>query len=141
SDMTPQWIVVQLMRKAFDLSLASNDALSGLFVKTFDVMTPVLKDFEDRIIRRALETLYEKGSICERYENVKVPSVRSLMYGVIESLHFTIRHLTENGESSEIFQPIIEGFKRDAFNISMQSHDSLVSLFLNAFDVMSLILK
>ncbi|GMR43796.1 hypothetical protein PMAYCL1PPCAC_13991, partial [Pristionchus mayeri] len=138
---SPLLIVEEWSRKSYDFSVRENDALNGLFMKLFDVNSAILQNSEHRIIQRALENLNGKRSKYQRFENTNEKSIQSVMYGIVESLHLTIVHLLEQGDPSEKAQFIVEQWKRKMSVFSTLSNDSLVSLCLEAFDVMSLILK
>ncbi|GMR43801.1 hypothetical protein PMAYCL1PPCAC_13996, partial [Pristionchus mayeri] len=60
---------------------------------------------------RALASLELERNHCMRYENEKEISIRSLVYGVIESLHMTLLHLIEkkNQEKSSVENSITGG--------------------------------
>ncbi|GMR43784.1 hypothetical protein PMAYCL1PPCAC_13979, partial [Pristionchus mayeri] len=134
-------IVEEWSRKCYDFSVRENDTLNGLFMKVFDVNSAILKNSEHRIIQRALENLNGKRSKYQRFENIREKSIRSVLYGIVESLHLTIVHLVEQGEPLEKSLSIVEQWKRKTFEFSTLLNDSLVSICLKAFDVMSLILN
>ncbi|GMR43783.1 hypothetical protein PMAYCL1PPCAC_13978, partial [Pristionchus mayeri] len=60
---------------------------------------------------------------------------------IVESLHVTIVHLLEQREPSNSSLLIVEQWKRKANDFSIHSNDSLFSICLKAFDVMSRILE
>ncbi|GMR43808.1 hypothetical protein PMAYCL1PPCAC_14003, partial [Pristionchus mayeri] len=99
---------------SYDFSVRENDTLNGLFMKIFDMNSVILKNSENRITQRALENLNGKRSKYQRFENTNEKSIRSVMYGIIESLHLTIVHLLEQEDPSETSISIVEQWKRKA---------------------------
>ncbi|GMR43739.1 hypothetical protein PMAYCL1PPCAC_13934 [Pristionchus mayeri] len=137
---TPLSIVVEWMNKAFDFS-DNDNSLNDIFLSLLDVLSAILKDSGTSAIQRALASLDSKRSICLRLEEDKDDSIRSLMYGLLECIHLTILYLTGHRESADISLEIIKEWRKKAFEIKAQSVDSLISLFLNLLNAMSLILK
>ncbi|GMR57212.1 hypothetical protein PMAYCL1PPCAC_27407, partial [Pristionchus mayeri] len=75
--------------------------------RALEGMAIIMKDSEPCRIQRALRSLDLERSNCLKFENSKEPSLRSMMYGLIESLHLALTHLTRekidvNGESLAI---------------------------------------
>ncbi|GMR43751.1 hypothetical protein PMAYCL1PPCAC_13946, partial [Pristionchus mayeri] len=72
-----------------------------------------------------------------RFEKTDETSIRLLMFGLIESIHLTLNHLTEGRtEAYATALATIDYWKRKNSEFSNNSTDPLVSLFSRAFESM-----
>ncbi|GMT02542.1 hypothetical protein PENTCL1PPCAC_24716, partial [Pristionchus entomophagus] len=83
-----------------EFAIVSDDTLVNVISKGVDVASKILKGSEHRNIQRALEYLDIELSIAMLSEKAKEPSLRSMMLGLIESVHLTLLHLTEEKSQS-----------------------------------------
>ncbi|GMR44061.1 hypothetical protein PMAYCL1PPCAC_14258, partial [Pristionchus mayeri] len=89
-----QSTIKEWKKKCVEFSDQSTDALVSVISKGFDAMFNIVKNSELSHIRRALRALHFERSLSFRDENIEELSLRSLMYGVIESIHLVLLHLT-----------------------------------------------
>ncbi|GMR38117.1 hypothetical protein PMAYCL1PPCAC_08312, partial [Pristionchus mayeri] len=98
---TPLSIVAEWKRKACDFSEESTDSLVSVFSKCFEAGSAVLKKSDPCHIQRALASPDSEREICLRFEETNDPTIRFLMFGLIESLHLVLSHLTD--KRSDVF--------------------------------------
>ncbi|GMR44059.1 hypothetical protein PMAYCL1PPCAC_14256, partial [Pristionchus mayeri] len=85
-----------------ELSDLTSDTLVSVFSRTLESISVILKDFEPRLVERALKSLDFERSNCIQLEESEEPSIRSLTLGLIESFHITLLHLMgEKGQNKE----------------------------------------
>ncbi|GMR31292.1 hypothetical protein PMAYCL1PPCAC_01487 [Pristionchus mayeri] len=82
-------------RKSCEFSNGSADPLASVIYKGFELMLMIVKNFEHNHIVRALGSFDFERTQSLRFDGVEEFSIRSLMYGVIESVHLTLQHLAE----------------------------------------------
>ncbi|GMR31302.1 hypothetical protein PMAYCL1PPCAC_01497, partial [Pristionchus mayeri] len=129
-------------RKTYDFSNKSSDDLTSVFARTFEGMSIILKEFEPCRIQRVLASIDLERKNCLRFEKSDEPSIRSLMFGIIESLHLTLTHLTEGkGHVSKDVVSVIEEWKKQSLEFANQSFDGLVPVISKGFDSMFIIVK
>ncbi|GMR34904.1 hypothetical protein PMAYCL1PPCAC_05099, partial [Pristionchus mayeri] len=120
----------------------STEALAALFSRTFEGMSTVLRNPDHCHIQRALASIEFELSNSLRFEETGELSIRSLMFGLIESLHLTLTHLTEDKtDDHEKVVSKIEEWKKKCLEFSNQSIDALVSVILKGIDSMFNIVK
>ncbi|GMR31299.1 hypothetical protein PMAYCL1PPCAC_01494, partial [Pristionchus mayeri] len=93
-------------KKCVEYSNQSIDALVNVISRCFDSMFVIFKNADISHIRRALRTLDFERSQSFEDENIAEISIRSLMYGVMESIHLTFLHLTEKMNRSKTEEEI-----------------------------------
>ncbi|GMS83589.1 hypothetical protein PENTCL1PPCAC_5764 [Pristionchus entomophagus] len=98
-------LVEDFRRKSCQIFHQTNDGFHSLMMKGFDSMGLIFSQNADRNqIQRALRTLDSERKISVEYEDSNADSVRLMMYGFIEAVHLTLRHLTQkNDEEKENF--------------------------------------
>ncbi|GMR50603.1 hypothetical protein PMAYCL1PPCAC_20798, partial [Pristionchus mayeri] len=139
---TPLATVEDWTRKTFEFSNQSTDLLAPVFSRTFDSMSIILKDAEPFLIQRSLRSLDFELSNCFQFEDSEEPSIRYLMFGVIESLHLTLAHLTD--ETEDVFEravSTIDEWKKKSADFSNGSVDLLATVISRAFEMMLAIVK
>ncbi|GMS90311.1 hypothetical protein PENTCL1PPCAC_12486, partial [Pristionchus entomophagus] len=92
-------IVEEWKTKICEYAIQSDDIFIPMISTAFDAMYTILKISKHCDIKRTLEALDFERSLYLRSGKTKETSVRSLMYGVIESLHLTLVHLTSSRSS------------------------------------------
>ncbi|GMR37670.1 hypothetical protein PMAYCL1PPCAC_07865, partial [Pristionchus mayeri] len=92
----PLTIVKEWQRKSFEFNNQSKDRLLSLITKTFETMSDVLSADSDReLILCSLLSLDSQRSITIKFENNHADVLRTLMFGLIQSLQVTLFELTE----------------------------------------------
>ncbi|GMR35237.1 hypothetical protein PMAYCL1PPCAC_05433 [Pristionchus mayeri] len=98
SSESPLSTVEEWKIKTCQFSNHSTEALAALFSRTFEGMSTVLRNPDHCHIQRALASIEFELSNSLRFEETGELSIRSLMFGLIESLHLTLTHLTEDSQ-------------------------------------------
>ncbi|GMS91213.1 hypothetical protein PENTCL1PPCAC_13388, partial [Pristionchus entomophagus] len=101
-------VIEEWKRQTCEFAIQSDDNLVSLISKSLDAMTTIHNTSTDRNIRRTLDALDIERSLFLRSEKTKEPSIRSLMYGIIESLHLTLLHLTSERNHSKYSEEILK---------------------------------
>ncbi|GMR43756.1 hypothetical protein PMAYCL1PPCAC_13951, partial [Pristionchus mayeri] len=77
-----------------DFSSQLNDYLVPICLKAFDVMYLILNSDLKKNIVRTLSALKREYSTCLSFENTDELTIRYIMFGIIDSLHLTLLHMT-----------------------------------------------
>ncbi|GMR43787.1 hypothetical protein PMAYCL1PPCAC_13982, partial [Pristionchus mayeri] len=129
--------VEEWRRKILEFSRASDDVLIPVTSRVFDALSLILKGSELPRVRNALASIGFERSNCVQFENAEKPSVRSLFFGIIQSLHLTLKYLKEEtmADSDTVRSTISEWSKRSS-NFPEKLTEPLVSLFSRANETM-----
>ncbi|GMR37665.1 hypothetical protein PMAYCL1PPCAC_07860 [Pristionchus mayeri] len=88
------WTVKRWQQKSTDFFSRSNDSLISLISKGFETMSFSLsEDSDPKHVQCALLTLESQRVITMQFEEKNSDALRSLAYGLIESLHLTLQNL------------------------------------------------
>ncbi|GMS90776.1 hypothetical protein PENTCL1PPCAC_12951, partial [Pristionchus entomophagus] len=90
-------------RKTCEYYIQSDDALVPLISKAFDTMSEIHKPSKHSQIQRTLDSLDLELSLYRRSEDTKEPSLRPLIYGIMESLHLTLRRVSIPSSPPSLF--------------------------------------
>ncbi|GMR31303.1 hypothetical protein PMAYCL1PPCAC_01498, partial [Pristionchus mayeri] len=86
--------------KSCQFSNRSADPLASVIYKGFESILMIIKNFEHSHIMRALGSLERERSHFQSFSNFREFSIRSLMYGMMESIHLILQQLTEKSDKS-----------------------------------------
>ncbi|GMS90777.1 hypothetical protein PENTCL1PPCAC_12952 [Pristionchus entomophagus] len=86
-------IIDEWKGKTCEYYIQSDDALVPLISNAFDAMSEFNKTSNPSNIQKMLKTLDFELSLYRRAENVKNLSFRSLVFGIMESLHLTLSNV------------------------------------------------
>ncbi|GMR54777.1 hypothetical protein PMAYCL1PPCAC_24972, partial [Pristionchus mayeri] len=87
-------IIKEWKKKGLEFSNLSIDAFVSAILRGFDSMFHIVNKAAFDTIRRSLRALDFERSQSFHDENIEEISIRSMMYGMIESIHLTLVHLT-----------------------------------------------
>ncbi|GMR31261.1 hypothetical protein PMAYCL1PPCAC_01456, partial [Pristionchus mayeri] len=91
----PLSTVEEWRKKSFELLRESDDVLVPVTSRVLDAFSLILKGSELHRIRNALAVIDLERSNCVEFEDTEEQSARSLSFGIIQSLHLTLKHLKE----------------------------------------------
>ncbi|GMS83421.1 hypothetical protein PENTCL1PPCAC_5596 [Pristionchus entomophagus] len=100
--LAPLQAIKEWRRKSSDVYNSSNDAFHSLMTRSLETMELLHSQTPNPIlIQRALANLESERKTSLRFEDSNADDSRFVAFGFIESLHFTLHHLTEKFESSQ----------------------------------------
>ncbi|GMR43744.1 hypothetical protein PMAYCL1PPCAC_13939, partial [Pristionchus mayeri] len=82
----PLTTVEEWRKESFDFSRESDDVLIPVTSRAFDALSLILKGSDLPRIRNALAAMDFERSNCVQIDNAEEQSVRSLFFGIIQSL-------------------------------------------------------
>ncbi|GMR37667.1 hypothetical protein PMAYCL1PPCAC_07862 [Pristionchus mayeri] len=100
---SPLSIIKGWQNKSLEFNTQSKDRLLPLMTKTFETMSDLLSgEFDREDVLLALLNLDSQRANTMRFESKNTDAIRTLVFGLIQSLQLILLDLTEKGSSSEI---------------------------------------